>query len=330
MQKPVKRNFFHIVLLTLFLVPGVAQKPGFYLGFDQILDNREYFTDYGYHQTIFGARINTSAFFTFDSVHQIRAGINYMYEYGGEFLGVKPQVDLYYSYQAKGLDLFVGSFPRRERLDYPLMLLTDSLNYYRPNMEGASVRYNWSWGSVHGWVDWTGRETEETRESILAGFDATLRAENFYLKAMTTRYHLARTTAVNDNNKLRDDGSLVALLGVDLSDRVGLLDRLDFSTGLASTYLRARPADFVWNQGWLTQLDIRKGVFGFKGSWYMGDPSPLLYGDRLYSHGDYGRFDFYLDPFRNSRISSKIGWNLHWLPGEGVYHSQQLLIAISL
>ena len=328
-MKSLKRSIFHIILLFLLSSTAMAQKPEFYLGFDQILDNKEYFTDYGYHQTIFGARINPGAFFAFDSAHQIHTGINYMYEYGGGFLGGKTQIDLYYSYRSEKLDLFVGSFPRRERMDYPLMLLTDSLNYYRPNMEGASVRYTWGWGTIHGWIDWTGRETEETRESILAGFDATLRTGVFYLKAMTTRYHLARTMAANDNNRLRDDGSLVTMVGVDLSGRTWF-DRLDLSTGLASTYLCVRPADFVWNQGWLTRLDVRKGIFGLKGSWYMGDPSPLLYGDRLYSHGDYGRLDFYIDPFRNSRISSKIGWNLHCLPGDGLYHSQQLLISISL
>lgn len=325
----MKRSLIHIVLLSLFLVPGVAQKPAFYLGFDQVLDNREYFTDYGYHQTIFGARINPGVFFTFDSVHQVHVGINYMYEYGGEFLGVKPQLDLYYSFRSEKLSLLVGSFPRRERMGYPLMLLTDSLNYYRPNMEGASVRYDWGWGRVHGWIDWTGRETEETRESILAGFDATLRAGVFYLSAITTRYHLARTTAADDNNQLRDDGSLVFMVGVNLSEQTWF-DSFDLSTGLAATYLRARPDNFIWNQGWLTRFDMRKGIFGFMGSWYMGDPSPLLYGDRLYSHGDYGRIDFYVDPFRNPRISSKIGWNLHYLPGNGLYHSQQLLISINL
>jgi len=324
----MKRSIAHIILLLLCVLSGFAQSPRFYLGFDQILDNREYFTDYGYHQTIFGARINTGASFTFDSTHQIHAGINYMYEYGGDLLGVTPQIDLYYSYRSDRLDLFVGSFPRRGRMDYPLLLLTDSLDYYRPNMEGASVRYNWDWGTVHGWVDWAGRETEEVRESILAGFDATLRAAVFYVSTIATRYHLARTTAADDNNQLRDDGSLVVVAGVDLSERVGL-DRLDFSSGWVSTYLRARPDEVVWNQGWITQLDMRKGFFGIRGSWYMGDPSPLLYGDRLYSHGDYGRFDFYIDPFRNPCITSKIGWNLHMLPGEGLYHSQQLLIQIT-
>lgn len=325
----MKRSFFQITLLFVCLLPGLAQKPSFYLGFEQIFDNREYFTDYGYPQTIFGVRINPGAYISFNSKHHIYAGINYMYEFGGSLLGVTPQIDLYYSYQSDQLDLFLGSFPRKERMDYPLILLTDSLDYYRPNMEGASIRYTWSWGTVHGWVDWTGRETEEIRESILAGFDATLVAGEFYLSTIATRYHLARTTASDDLNKLRDDGSLVAMLGVDLSDRFGL-DQFDFSSGWVSTYQRDRPVESVWGQGWLTQLDIRKGMFGVSESWYQGDPSPLLYGDRLYSHGDYGRFDFYIDPFRNPRITSKIGWSLHWLPGDGLYHSQQLLIHISL
>ncbi len=326
---PLKNRITHIILLFLVLSPAAAQGPRFYLGFDQILDNREYFTEYGYPQTIFGARINPGVFFTFDSVHQIHAGINYMYEFGGALFGVTPQIDLYYSYQSDRFDLKVGSFPRSGRLELPLLLLTDSLGYYRPNMEGASIRFNWAWGSIHGWVDWTGRETEEIRESILGGLDATLNYRLYYLKAISTRYHLARTTAGDDNNLIRDDGSLVALAGVDLSERVGL-DKLDLSSGLATSYELIHSSGYTWSFGWLTRLDMRRGIFGIKGSMYLGGPSLLHYGDRLYSHGDYGRIDFYIDPFRNPRITSKIGWNVHWLPGDGLYHSQQLLISIKL
>jgi len=299
------------------------------MGFDEILDNREYFTSYGTHQTIFGARINPGISFGFDSLHSVNVGINYMYEFGGELLGIMPQLDLYYSYQSEHLRLRFGSFPRKDLLDYPLILLTDSLNYYRPNMEGASVFYGWAWGNVHGWVDWIGRETPETRESILGGFDATLRAGVFYLATMATRYHLARTTAPDDDNKLRDDGSLVGMLGADLGDGLPL-DELDISTGWVSTYLRARPADFVWTGGWLTRLTARYDIFGLKGSYYYGDAPPLVYGDPLYRSGNYGRIDLFVDPFKNPRISSKIGWSFHLIPGDGLYHSQQILITILL
>lgn len=325
----MRRFATYISIFILFSLSCKAQKPDFYLNFDQILDNREYFTDYAKHQTIFGARINPGVSFLFDSTHQVRAGINYMYEFGGKLLGVIPQIDLYYSYESEKLHAYFGSFPRRDVMEYPLFVLTDSLEYFRPNMEGTSLRYNWAWGTVHGWVDWTGRATENTRESILAGIDATFRAGMFYISPRTTRYHLARTEAMNDSNRLRDDGSVLVLAGIDLSSRVPI-DRFNFSSGIASTYVRARPAGYLWFNGWLSRLDMKYKIFGIKGAYYRGGASPLLYGDRLYSSGNYGRIDLFVDPFKNPRISSKIGWNFHILPGDGLYFSQQILIHISL
>lgn len=311
-------------------LPGLAQKPDFYLGFDQILDNREYFTEYATHQTFFGARINPGISFGFDSVHAVSVGINYMYEFGGEWLGVKPQIDLYYSYSTEKLQMKLGSFARREVMDYPLFSLADSLHYYRPNIEGASVRYNWKWLSIHGWVDWMARENDTTREAIHAGFDATIKLSVVYLSATTTRYHLARTTSPADNMQIRDDGSLMILAGIDISDQV-FLDEMDLASGVASSYVKQRPApSFTWSHAWYTKIDLRYKIFGIKGSYYLGDPSPLLLGDPLYSSGNYGRIDFFVDPFKNPRISSKIGWNLHLIPGDGLYHSQQILISVML
>jgi hypothetical protein len=327
---PYKHLIFIILSTCFALAPAEAQKIPYYLNFDHILDNREYFTEYGTHQTFFGVRINPGLAFTFDSIHSIHVGFNYMYEFGGEFFGVMPQVDLYYTFRKEHLEMRFGSFPRREVMDYPLMILRDSISYYRPNMDGASLAYSWEWGQVHGWVDWMGRETPETREAIHAGMDVTLQAGAFYLEAITTRAHLARTTAPGDQNQIRDDGSFVALLGADLDGRF-FLDRMDLATGLLAMYERQRPApDFSWAKAWYSTMDLGHWIFGIRGSWYLGDPSPLMYGDPLYGSGNYGRFDFFIDPFRNPRITSKIGWNLHVIPGEGLYHSQQVLIRISL
>lgn len=325
----MKRLLAHTILLLLLCPSAMAQKPDFYMGLDGIFDNREYFTPYGTHQTIFGARLNPGVSFTFDTVHSVYVGINYMYEFGGELLGVTPQIDLYYAYQSEQLVMKFGSFPRRDVLDYPLMLLTDTLNYYRPNIEGASVSYQWKWGEAHAWVDWTGRETPETRESILGGLDATFRLKALYLTAMTTRYHLAKTTDPNDTNEIRDDGSLAAFIGAELSDQT-FLDVFDLSTGWVSTYLQQRPEDMIWTGGWLSRLVSRYKIFGLKASYYLGDEPPLAYGDPLYRSGNYGRLDLFIDPFKNPRITSKIGWNLHFLPGDGLYHSQQILISVKL
>lgn len=325
----MKRLLIFLALTCSWANAMQAQSPRFYIGFDGILDNREYFTPYAMHQTIFGARINPGVAFTWDTVHQIHVGLNYMYEFGGDFLGVAPQIDLYYSFQGEQLQFRFGSFPRRELLNEPLMLMTDSLDYYRPNLEGAYIGTQWGWGSAQGWVDWTGRETPDTRESILGGANVTLQNSWYSIISGVIWHHLAKTTADSDSHRIRDEGSVKVMAGADLSEKT-LLDRLEFTTGWVATHTRTRPASTDWFHGWLSLLELKYKFAGISGSYYLGDPSPLSYGDRLYGSGNYGRLDFYIDPFKDARISAKISWNLHLLPGDGLYHSQQLLLYIRL
>jgi hypothetical protein len=222
-----------------------------------------------------------------------------------------------------------GSFPRKELLDYPLFLLTDSIGYYRPNIEGSSIIYSWRWGRVHGWVDWTGRASEETRESILAGIDLSLTAGWFYFSSTTTRYHLARSKAADDTNRIRDDGSILVLGGIDLSEQIPL-DQADLAAGVAISYERTMPSPSQWYRGWISRLKLKYSILGLLGTWYMGDRSPLRYGEPLYTSGNYARIDLMAEPLRNSRISSRFAWNFHLLPGEGLFHSQQIVICIHL
>jgi len=326
--------------LLILLLPALYSEaqaprfnPRFYVGFDQILDNREYFTEYGVHQTIFGARVNPGVAFRFDSLHAVHVGFNYMYEFGGTFLGVRPQLDLYYSYSGDHLRARFGSFPRREVMDYPLMLLTDSLHYYRPNTEGASIQYTWNMGpvegSAHGWVDWISREDTLTREAIHAGGDLTFRWKMIYVTGLATRYHLARTTSPTDMNRIRDDGSILAMAGLDLSEYL-FFDRFDLSSGMVTTYRRQRPSINQWFTGWYSKLDMQFRFMGLKGTYYFGDESPLALGDPLYAYGNYARIDLYIDPFKNPRISSKFAWCFHIMPWEGLFHSQQVLLQVRL
>jgi len=317
------------LLILLCLMPSVAQKPKFYIGFDHIFDNREYFNPYSIDQTIFGARINPGIFFTADTVHEVHLGVNYMYEFGGALLEVPPQIDLYYSYSSEKLQMRFGSFPRREVVEYPLMLLTDSLDYYRPNIEGGSVAYQWGWGNVHGWVDWTGRVSPERRESMLYGVDASVRKGWWTMNTIVTWYHLAMTSSQEQQRPIMDDGAISVFTGADLADRTGL-DLLKFSTGWVMTHTRTRPADVEWFNGWLSLAEAKYKIAGIKASYYLGDPSGLAMGDYLYRSGNYGRVDLYIDPFKNPRISSKLCWNLHFIPGYGLFHSQQILFHITL
>ncbi len=327
----MKRIF--IFLLALNAVFTQAQKPAFYLGFDEIFDNREFNGRYGMPQTIFAERINSGLRFSFDSIHSIRTGINYMYENGHELLAVRPQIDLSYHYSGSRFEAAFGSFSRRQLMDYPLILLSDSLDYYRPNLEGGSLAWNWTVGRIKGrahyWIDWMGRQTTQVRESILTGLDLKVEAGIIYAKLITVRYHLARTRAEDDQNSVYDEGAFLAMLGLELSKVFGF-DELDISSGYMKIYEWPRRTRLNWFQGWYSEIRAGRGIFDFKAAHYLGEGFALRFGHPLYAADHYGRLDFFIDPFRSSRVRSKIGWSMHLFPGEGVYHSQQLLISVFL
>ncbi|MEZ5069376.1 MAG: hypothetical protein R2751_00025 [Bacteroidales bacterium] len=324
-----QRVWIWVALWSLLSLPLRGQRPEWTLGFDQILDNREYFGSFGEHQTLFGARIDPGFLVSFDSVHRIRAGVNAMFEYGGDPVALRPQPDLSYEYAGRSLEAVFGFFARRDRLAYPRFFLRDSLAYYRPNVEGALVAYRWSWGRARAWVDRMGRADETTREAILAGVDLEIRRGPALLQGLVIRHHLARSEAPDDAHGINEDGALAVFAGVDLEDRFSL-DRLTLTSGYVASHRWDRPEPNVWFNGWLSEAKAARGILHAEASYYRGDPSPLRYGEPLYASGNYGRFDLFVDPFRNPRIDSRIGWSFHFLPGDGLYHSQQILISVRL
>ena len=140
---------------------------------------------------------------------------------------------------------------------------------------------------------------------------------------------MAHTLAVDDATHIRDDGAIALIAGIDISDLVPV-DFLNLSSGSMSTYMQSRPSDYVWAHGWLSEFNLKHSFMGFKGTYYKGGPSPLIYGDHLYRSGHYSRMDIYVEPFSNPRISARFGWGVHFLIGNRVFHSQQVLIHIKL
>ncbi len=316
-----------IIVLALSGLSVRGQRVGYDISFHQIFDNREYFSEYAFPQTIFGARLDASLVFRIDTTHSFAAGLNYLYEHGSSILSVPPQVTLYYAYRSDQMDMALGSFPRRNRVDMPLVFLTDTLNYFRPNIEGGYLSYVSSFFEVYGFIDWTGRVATNTRESFLAGMDASFRLSHFFLNPSILMYHEARSYQRSDAHPIRDNGvmSMMAGYGVD-NNKEPLSVKL--SAGYILSYDRLRPAELEWGRGWIAHVDFRYTIFGFKGVYYFGTPVVFEYGDPFYQSGNYGRMDIFADPFRKENIDSKIGWNIHFVPGEGVHHSQQLIMRV--
>jgi hypothetical protein len=321
----VKKSLL-IIGLAISCLSVRGQRPGYDISFYQIFDNREYFSEYAFPQIIFGARLDASLVFRIDTTHSFAAGLNYLYEHGSSILSAPPQVNLYYAYDTDHLDMAFGSFPRKDRIDMPLVFLTDTLNYYRPNVEGGYIAVETNHLEAYGFVDWTGRVSETTREAFLAGMDATFSFSHFFLNPSFLMYHHARSYDPSDASPIRDNGIFSVLAGTGTGESDQFSGRL--SAGYIASYNRLRPNDVDRGRGWITNIDLRYTIFGFKGVYYFGTPIVFEYGDPFYQAGRYGRLDFFADPFRMENIDSKIGWNLHFVPGEGVHHSQQLLMCV--
>ncbi len=316
-----------IIVLAISVLSVRGQRMEHDISFHQIFDNREYFSEYAFPQTIFGARLDASLVFRIDTMHSFAAGLNYLYEHGSSVFSVPPQVNLYYAYRSDHVEMALGSFPRRNRIDMPLVFLTDTLNYFRPNVEGGYFAHFSNFFEVYGFVDWTGRVTTNTRESFLAGMDASFSFSHFFLNSSMLMYHEARSYQRIHASPIRDNGVMALLAGYSVDNQEELRS-LKLSAGYMLSYDRLRPSDLEWGRGWIANVDFRYTIVGFKGVYYVGTPVVFEYGDPFYQSGNYGRLDIFADPFRKKNIDSKIGWNFHFVPGEGIHHSQQLIMHV--
>ncbi len=314
-----------IILLAVCCTKLYSQDLLFHTDFHQILDNREYFSSYGHHQTILGSRLNLLAGVQLDSLSSIHAGVNYMYESGGSIDEVPLQVNLFYKYKSKRTLAYFGSFPRAHLLNYPLALLTDTLNYYRPNIEGGFWQLSGNWGKVNFWCDWTGRQTKTRREAFMAGFSGRFIYRILYFDYYAYMYHFA--TDATGAQHIRDNGAESGFLGVDLSFLSHHLKKLSIDIGVLGSYNRVRPSSYVHYAGFMSRLNVHFNRFGMDAVIYLGDAPHLAYGDALYTSEQYSRIDLFVVPFKTPYVHSRFSFNLHFIKGEFNTSQQLSLIA---
>ncbi len=318
-----KARILIIGLSLWFVQSAYSQTLLFHSDFHQILDNREYFSKYGYPQTILGARLNLMGGVQLDTNHAILGGLNYMYEYGGNIDEVPIQINLFYRYQDEHTKVCFGSFPRRGLLNYPLMMLTDTLNYYRPNIDGGFLGYSGKWGNVNVWCDWTSRQTETRRESFLAGIFGQFKYRFLYLDYYAYMFHFAGDATKAQH--IRDNGSESAFLGVDLSFLSRYIQTLKVDVGIVASYDRVRPNPYVHYAGLMSRIHLHFKRFGADAVIYSGNRQQIAYGDQLYTSGQYQRLDLFIVPFKSKQVSSRFSFNMHFIKGE-MNTSQQLSI----
>ena len=298
------------------------------IGYFGFLDNREYFNEFANDQTIFGSRIYGEAGYTFNERNRIMAGANYLYEFGSKGEWIAPDITAYFSGRYKHLDFLIGAFPRANMTAMPLALMTDTLGYYRPNMEGILLDYGTQNFHHNLWIDWTSRQSYQKRETFLLGFSGYAKIGIFLYQHHFIMTHLAHSLAHGSDELIRDNAGFSLMPGVDLSAISGL-DSLTFSAGLLGSYDRIRSKyDFRFPLGFYAELEAAHKGFGVHGILYAGESQVITSGDGFYKSDFYSRADAFYR-LSASHIEGRLQFSFHFIP-DMIDLSMSLLVRAQL
>lgn len=309
-------------LLLLASVVSFAQKVEYQVQFHGIGDNREF--DKAYSQTILGEITSFEIGTTLEEHHQFRLGLSHLFEFGSDMEEQDPKLIAYYHYQDEQTAFYFGAFPRMDLINFPLALLTDTLLYYRPNIEGMYARYNWSWGYQNGFIDWTGRQTETRRESFLAGSSGEMRSGSFFFQNYITLFHYAETKQELVNEHITDNVGVAMYVGADL-EKIIPLKRAYLKLGVLESSIRERSV----SDGFTNAFSFNGEFYGeirnvaLRANLHQGKGHHQINGDRFYDFDSYLRTDFIWKFFNQKHIQGRFNLSFHLVDGN-LDNSQQL------
>ncbi|TKC09733.1 hypothetical protein FA047_03620 [Pedobacter frigoris] len=285
-------------------------------------DNREYAKSERFSQTIFGIRFSPEIGLLLDSTHRIRVGFNALHEFGSPKFTNKIDPVVYYEYLKKDWNFYMGVFPRHKLLsDFPRAVLTDTFNYYRPNVEGMLLKYeNANWRQLL-FIDWTSRQTATDRENFIFGLSGSYKKDVFFISHYAMMLHNAGPAIDIPGDHIQDNGAAAVKVGVDLSGRT-FLDSLTINTGGLMSFERVRSIG-GWRtpKGLLLEVQLEYRRFGITNSFYTGEAHNITYGDQFYTAKTYNRTDLSWRPRIYKGIEGQFTLSFHFL--EGVIDSQQ-------
>lgn len=291
-------------------------------------------------QTMAGARFSPGVNIRFDSVHSINAGINMLHEFGSDRVIDNISPTAYYMYDSKPVRFVAGAFPRDIALErYPRIFFTDSIRYYRPNMNGLLVDYSVKNLSANLWLDWTSRQSPENREAFFVGFSGKYKRGIFYITQFTYMFHFAGKMNPVADEALHDNIMMLTSLGLDLSGK-SFFDRFEINAGYFTGLDRARADNTGWmvHNGFLSEAVIEYRRLGIFNTFYTGEgqmsfyedhSSELYWGDPFYRTNTYNRSDLYLDFLRNDLVNARLYFSFHFTE-RNVYNEQALRVSVNL
>lgn len=308
-------GFSFLLLLVLF---ANAQPIDYTFSFKGIGDNREYFSGYNQPQTILGARGALILGTRIDSIHRVKAGIDYFFEFGGELGELKPDFVLYYE-AIKGPWMFrMGSFPRADVLNFPLAIVADDYTYYKPNLEGLFVQYKGKNWQMNTFADWVSRQDSVRREQFMAGFTGRSQWRRFFVEDYWYMFHNAGTMIRDSNRPIEDYNGGLIMTGIDLSGIIPI-DKVIIKTGLLNSMKRIRTpgSKYTISYSSYTEIQLEYKGYGVQTIFNFGDPHNFFLGDSFYNNtNSYIRSNIYFTPINFEHVKGRFTWSLHIANGD--------------
>ncbi len=322
------RGWLSFVVLFLTL-SSQAWEPEFRFTFEGIGDNREFHNGLSQSRTILGTLATLEAAVR-EEGHSLHAGLNGLYEFGSPAGTLKPKPVLYYRYEDPRITFLFGSFPRKESVVFPLAMLSDTLLYFRPLIEGLLGAYRWKWGWQNAFADWTGRQSHITRESFMAGSSGEVTFKAWFFQNFLILNHLAHTTPRTPGQHIRDHLGFALMTGIRTGDKKPFSGYL--KGGLLFSAYRERSVmdGFIAGNSLLCEAYGQYHQFAVKGTLHAGEKQHFAHGDPFYRFGNYLRTDAVWYFINHKNVKGRFNLSFHLVDGKQLDQSQQLSLVYIL
>ncbi len=293
--------------------------------FEGIGDNREFFSAKAHSQTILGARGAFEVGVDIDG-HKLRGGLSQLFEFGSEIDYHTPKLAMYYQFNNEQAEFAFGAFPRRGKIDFPLAMLTDTLLYYRPNIEGLFGQFNWDWGHQNGFVDWVSRQTETDRENFMVGFSGEMGHKNLFVQNYLMLYHDAGTSIYSPEIHIKDYMGFALQGGIRTSEKSKIVGSVKAGI-LASSYRERSVTDgFINATSFFAEIQGQYKTFGIKSVLNSGGGHQFAFGDQFYRLNDYLRTDVIWYFINHEKVKGRFNYSFHLIEWNDIDQQQQLSI----
>lgn len=337
----MKRIFLVIIPCVLLILPVSAQRKVWKVGVNSFFDN----TEFGHSkvqmpQTMAGVHLAPEIGLSWDTIHRVFVGVDALHEYGSNKVIDYIDPIAYYEYNSAPFRFFMGAFPRKLVLeDYPRIFFADSINNYRPTINGFCWEYARGNSYIRAWLDWTSRQTHQRHEAFFMGESARVSLGNFYAQHFGYMFHYAGVIDPPVPDALHDNGLYVTSLGLDLAKKTGF-EKLETNVGWAVGVEDGRGENTGWlkHNALLFETKIEYRGLGLENSYYNGDGQmsfyndhgmDLYWGDRIYRAKEYDRADFYVHFFHSEVVETKLMFTLHFAEKQ-MYNEQSLYVCFNL